>query len=348
MESAIPDHLRTERTRHTRFGDDYSPAYPSFVARLKPSVERLVMAYFGVQFRSASVAATQALEGMETRFAIVDGPRHWDRAKCVDQAGYANVLLAAYWDDIPRFDRWFEAAREAWVGDAHAGADAGFFIEVVRPSVEAYETVFGATDRPAGVAALAESISGEIREHGYWGSMRDRIPLSQNSGVEPKGDTVVVHDGPRIRVKAHDNLCLIRSGQDWSETVSTERALYLNEIEPTLRAGMEFLRDQGSAVGCYDNRYANLVGPDGGKLEKSYGMSWWKGLAALEHWSGTHPTHLRIFGLVIRSSQKMGDAAKLQLYHEVTVARADEQHFEYLGCHAQTGMLNAANNHKRC
>ena len=37
----------------------------------------------------------------------------------------------------------------------------------------------------------------------------------------------------------------------------------------------------------------------------------------------------------------LGPAAKLRLYHEVTVARADELFFEYLDCHPQTGMLNA-------
>jgi aldoxime dehydratase len=29
------------------------------------------------------------------------------------------------------------------------------------------------------------------------------------------------------------------------------------------------------------------------------------------------------------------------LHHEVTVAAADEQYFEYLGCHSETGMLRA-------
>ena len=54
MESAIPEHLRSTRTRHRRVPDDYAPPYPSFVARHKPSVERVVMAYFGVQTRDAS------------------------------------------------------------------------------------------------------------------------------------------------------------------------------------------------------------------------------------------------------------------------------------------------------
>jgi len=37
----------------------------------------------------------------------------------------------------------------------------------------------------------------------------------------------------------------------------------------------------------------------------------------------------------------VGPAAKLRLYSEVAVARADEQFFEYVNCHPQTGMLNA-------
>ena len=45
MESAIPDHLKTARSRHTRYGDDYTPPYPAFVARHKPTVARVVMAY---------------------------------------------------------------------------------------------------------------------------------------------------------------------------------------------------------------------------------------------------------------------------------------------------------------
>jgi aldoxime dehydratase len=85
-----------------------------------------------------------------------------------------------------------------------------------------------------------------------------------------------------------------------------------------------------------------VVAPDGTPTEKSYGMSWWKSLAALERWAESHPTHVRIFGAAMKYLSTLGPAAKLRLYHEVTVARADEQFFEYLNCHPQTGMLNAA------
>jgi aldoxime dehydratase len=342
MESAIPPHLQTARSRHRRVPDDYQPPYPSFVARHKPAIGRVIMAYFGIQHRGAATAAAmEALAQMAARFAAANGPSHWDRAQYVDQAGFTNVVSVAYWDDAGRFDAWFATAREAWTGNAAEGGGLGRFIEVLRPRVERYETLFSSLGRPEGVAVLAEAMSDEVQEHAYWGGMRDRIPLSQTSEMAPGGAARAVRDGASIRVIAHDNLCLIRSGQDWSDTESSERKMYLDDVEPVLREGMDFLRDEGVAIGCYANRYMRVLDADGGESEKSYGQSWWKSLAALERWAESHPTHVRIFGAAMKYLSTLGPNAKLRLYHEVTVAAADEQFFEYLGCHPQTGMLTA-------
>jgi aliphatic aldoxime dehydratase len=104
---------------------------------------------------------------------------------------------------------------------------------------------------------------------------------------------------------------------------------------------MEFLRDQGTSIGCYTNRYMQVLGKDGAPIEKSYGQSWWQGLSALERWAESHPTHVRIFGAAMKYLSTLGPSAKLRLYHEVTVAAADEQFFEYADCHPRTGMLAA-------
>ena len=248
----------------------------------------------------------------------------------------------AYWDDRQKFDRWFPAARERWTGEQRTNNGFGTFIEALYPSVEGYETLFSSLGRPEGVAVLADGMSGEVLEHAYWGGMRDRIPLSQTSEMAPSGAARAIRDGARIRIIPHDNLCLIRSGQDWGDTEAAERKMYLGDVEPVLREGMDFLRDQGRSIGCYANRYMTVVGPDGAATEKSYGMSWWKSLSALERWAESHPTHVRIFGAAMKYLSTLGPAAKLRLYHEVTVARADEQLFEYVDCHPQTGMLNAA------
>ncbi|WGD56118.1 phenylacetaldoxime dehydratase family protein [Bradyrhizobium sp. CB1650] len=340
MESAIPPHLETKRSRHKRVPDDYQPPYPSFVARYKPGVDRVVMAYFGVQYRGAlPAAATETLAEIDRRLAATVGPSHWDRAHYVDQSGHENNVSVAYWDDIARFDAWFAPTREVWTGSAREGI--GTFIEVLRPAVARHETLFSSPGRPEGVAAIADGMSGEVQEHAYWGGMRDRIPLSQTDAMTPGGDPKLVRDGARLRVVAHDNLCLIRSGQDWSDTEASERKLYLDVVEPVLREGMDFLRDDGLAIGCYANRYMRVFRADGGASEKSYGQSWWRSLAALERWAESHPTHVKIFGAAMKYLSTLGPSAKLRLYHEVTVAAADEQFFEYLNCHPRTGMLAA-------
>ncbi len=46
------------------------------------------------------------------------------------------------------------------------------------PRAEHYETMFSTPDRFEGVGvAMGGGVSGEIREHGYWGSMLGRIPV---------------------------------------------------------------------------------------------------------------------------------------------------------------------------
>ena len=84
--------------------------------------------------------------------------------------------------------------------------------------------------------------------------------------------------------------------------VPVERRMYLDEVEPVLRAGMDFLRDEGRTVGCYANRYLRVIDDRGDLLDKSFGMSWWRSLADLDRW-------------------------------------AKDQHFEHLGCHPGTGLL---------
>ena len=155
MESAIPEHLRSARTRHRRVPDDYAPPYPSFVARHKPNVERVVMAYFGAQTRGVpSSAAEQAMAAIATRFQSKGGPTHWDRARYLDEAGFTNFVTVAYWDDRLKFDDWFPAAREAWTGNPPSMDGIGTFIEALYPSVEGYETLFSSLGRPEGFSEI--------------------------------------------------------------------------------------------------------------------------------------------------------------------------------------------------
>ena len=335
MESAIPGHLLMERTRHKRVPDDYAPPYPSFVARSSTAVRQVVMAYLGLQYRGEQ----PRLDALDAAFAATDGPGHHDRAVHDGPDGTREIVSIAYWDDPVTFDRWFAVHADSWLGDDVRDGH-GRWAEILRPTVEEHETLFSSLGRPEGVAVLADGLSGEIQEHAYWGGMRDRIPLSQTDAMAPVGEPRIERDGGRVRIVPASGICLIRSGQDWTDTDGDERRMYLDDVEPVLRAGMDFLRDEGASIGCYANRYLTVL-EDGQETDRTFGMSWWKSLAALERWAESHPTHVAIFGAAMRYLMALGPAARLRLYHEVSVASADEQSFTYVDCVPGTGLFSA-------
>jgi aldoxime dehydratase len=343
MDSAIPTHLQCPRTRARKIADDYVPPYPSLVARFAPLTKQVVMAYFGLQVHGDTFGsdAKTKLTDIAVAFGKLGGPRHWDRAQYLDEAGYTNVISIGYWDAPADFDAWFHSYAATWTAGKATKPGFGSFTEVVRPTVERFETLFS-SPVPEGVAVLARGFSDTVQEHAYWGGARDRMPLSQTDALEPSGTPQVIDDGLLRTVVPHDNLCLIRSGQDWSATEAEERRMYLNDVEPVLRAGMDFLRDDGLQVGCFANRYMTVIDDAGRPAQKTFGLSWWRSLEALERWAQSHPTHVAIFGAAMKYLGELGPAAKLRLYHEVTVATANEQQFKYFNCHPRTGMLRSA------
>lgn len=350
MESAIPSHLRCPRSRLARASADYTPPYPAWVARLDPAVKQVAMAYFGAQHRpgddSAQATARAGIAWLRAAAGGADAPAHHDLAHYVDEAGYETLVWVAYWDDPAALARWLATpALDAWWNaDERLAEGVGWFREIACPEAARFETLFSTPDRFEGVARLTTELSGEIQEHAYWGGMRDRIALSQTDAMRGGGRPAATPPGPgrRVRVQPADNVALIRSGQEWTDTTGREREIYLAEVEPVLREGMGFLRDHGASVGCHANRYLTQLDEHFAPLQKSYGLSWWQSLEHMERWSESHPTHVAIFGTFMRMVQAMNFDLKLRLYHEVSVLRAEDQQFEYVGCHPRTGLLRVA------
>lgn len=348
MESAIPPHLQCPRTRTRRVEDDYSPPFPAWTARADTPGQTLAMVLLGVQAKGddAQRAACAGLRDIVAKLGADGGPVHHDLAHYVDESGYVNMIAIAYWTDRASYERWASLPEidAWWRSPERLAGRVGWFREVMFPAENRYETLFSSSDRLEGGGVAQKRISGEIMEHGYWGSMRDRLPLSQTDPLRADGKLSIVEGQPgpgqRVRVQGHANLAMIRSGQDWTETSGDERRLYRDDIEPVLRAGMQFLRDEGTAIGCYANRYMHHVDATGGPVEKTFGLSYWHSLAEMERWAESHPTHVAIFGTFMRVVQTLNFQLKLRLYHEVAVLESDRQDYEYLNCHARTGILN--------
>jgi aldoxime dehydratase len=338
LESGVAPHLRRARTNPAQMRSaDYVPEFESFTGRLAEKITALTIAYFGVQSVDSDAARSAAHE-LDHLVDVDGGPVHHDRARFTDQLGYSTYIVICYWDDQSRFDAWYEDHGCEWTSTDHSTAGLGFFTEIVRPSVDRLETIFTSQTRREGLATLANSMEPFV-EHGYWGSMRDRLPITQVDPVKGEGRPRAAENGGLRVVVPQGNMCLIRSGQDYRETTGAERTFFLEDIEPSLRAGMDFLRDDGLAVGCFSNRYMDVIDDEDRFVEKRFAMSWWNDLADLETWSKSHPTHARIFDSAMRHITEFGAEADLHLYHEVVVADRAQQLFEYLDCHDLTGLL---------
>ncbi|KPX23600.1 Aldoxime dehydratase [Pseudomonas amygdali pv. dendropanacis] len=346
MESAIDKHLKCLRTLSRRVHDDYQPPFPMFVGRADESLTQVVMAYLGVQFREEQrPAAMQALRSIVNSFDLANGPDTHDLTHHTDNQGYQNFIVVGYWRDPGAHCRWLRSAQVDgwWSSDERLADGLGYFREIVAPRAEQFETLYAFKEDLPGVGALMNGISDEIEEHGYWGSARDRFPVSQTDWMQPGGELQVIAGDPakggRVVVRGHDNIALIRSGQDWVAAGEKERELYFNELLPPLQDGMDFLRDQGQALGCYSNRFVRNIDLDGNLLDIAYDIGHWRSLDKLERWAESHPTHLRIFTTFFRVATSLD---KLRLYHEVSVSDASQQVFEYINCHPQTGMMRDA------
>jgi len=93
-------------------------------------------------------------------------------------------------------------------------------------------------------------------------------------------------------------------------------------------------------VGPNAGEAATAKPEEGNKSDRTFGLAYFDDLGSLERWCKEHPTHLAIFGGFMRYAEKLQGNVTLKVFHEVMVLEKPEQQlFEYVDCHAGTGML---------
>ena len=138
-----------------------------------------------MQFHTGDIADSEAA------FALVrsgpDAPDHVERGRFEDVAGLTNQILVCYWRDSDAYSRFaVQSAFARWLADDNLlTGDVGVWIEAFHIPMTRFETLFS-SESPAGAARLTDSsMTGPIDQHGYWGGMRDRIPASDTTSLEP-------------------------------------------------------------------------------------------------------------------------------------------------------------------
>ena len=346
MESAIPPHLRCPRTRAKRCADDYQPPVPAWTARGDRAIEQIVIGYYGVQWQPDREGdAAVAREAIEQQLSAASGIGATHRARYTDPQGYENLAIIAHWSNPEDYHAFAKdpAVEHWWASEERETGGIGLFREIFLPRATHLETLFNATDHLTGIGEILGTQSqSDVQEHGYWGGMRDRLPASQTDALDPSG-TVSADPAARparIRIVGQDNMAVIRSGQDWSNTKGAERDLYLTKMRPVLRAGMDFLSERGREIGCYSNRLMQNVDEAGNLVERAFGLGYWRSLADLEAWAEHHPTHIAIFDGFMNIAKTLEGQFDLRLFHEVFVVSSAEQRLEYICCHPDTGLLS--------
>ncbi len=327
-----------ERRYPLRMPPGWNPPVPAFESVFDKNVHAVSMNVVGCQ-HAPDADVSEFLEDLKAAGNAAD---ILDFATCTDGAGLRQTVGIFYWYNPLRAADWLQSPAFTGFWEKHSSADRayGVFREMMNVPTTHFETLFSGPEHDHGVSQGRVGVEGPVDRHMYWGGMRDRIPHSAMNALEADGALrVVEQDQRRVLVEAHENLCIIRSGQDWSFTQGTQRDEYLQRIEPTLAAGMAFLRDEGDQVNCYACRYMRELDGSGAPVERSFGLAYFRTMKDLEDWAEHHPTHLAIFNTFLEIAPKYGPDLQLRLWHEVSVLPAGEQLAEYVNCTPGTGLL---------
>jgi aldoxime dehydratase len=326
-----------------RMPPDWKPPAPGWAADFSEIPGTIVTAYFGSQIRSPACAHYQIVD----RFLNVSsGPGNVEHARFVNREGHETIVSVGYWANLENYERWRTSSgfNDWWTDPARAREPNGYLLEVLKVPTDRFETIFS-TWQTLGVGKVAAGVTGPVREHNYWGSMRDRIAKSATDELASQYGTALPRSGNahtlgrRVRVRVPGNIAVIRSGQDWTDCGDAELTTYDESVRPALEEAMAFLRDHPDETGCCDLRFAQETDARGVPLKRSFGLGYFLTLGHLEQWAASHPTHLAIFARFIAMLRQYKFKVDLRLWHEVSVLPQGDQTFEYINCDSATGLL---------
>lgn len=323
--------------------DKWEPPVPAWSAKIEPSCTEVVIGYFGYQAKENTAAPKDFFDWYSKLLKADNAPIHTERGRVVDGENYTNEFFISYWDSEESYQKWraSSAFSNWWNSDDRLTENYGYWCELMVVPTERFETLFSSEDK-AGAATIFDEFKGPIKEHNYFGGMRDRLEISEVNLLEGNAEDLVHQSeietfGKRVHLKTPENLAIIRSAQNLTQSRPEELDKYNAEVYPHLLTGMDFIATNPEETGCCCSRFSEELTLDGKATKKTFGFAYFLTLGHLEKWSKTHPTHLAIFHSFLNMLQTL-DNVEIKLWHEVS-ALPEGQVFEYLNCHPKTGLL---------
>lgn len=177
--------------------------------------------------------------------------------------------------------------------------------------------------------------------------MTDRIPMAAR-GDKLAGKKAVKSPGlpgggtlcDKVRVQGNKNLVVVRSVQDYYTMYRDWEAKERKDAKKIVKDAATALRIM--VPGCYSNRYMVSVDLATGEStnERTSLLVYSSDLKWLGAWVKRYVAHGAALGR-LRSwfQQRWKKGLDVEEFYEVMVLKKEEQMFEYIACHGETGML---------
>lgn len=325
----------------------HTPAAPRYAYVLSDPVHTIVCEYFAAQTprELASTADTffpHCIEALQS----ANAPDRFETMSFVDEAQFQNDVVIAYWTDPLVHAQWVQySALIRWFrsSDRLVGP-FGYWRETLVVPATHLETIYSAPDYPIGLARSPAGAIKQMTTNGYFGAMRDRLPLSAIDSLAspynamPTGLAPVDSFKRRLQVHPPVNTVVIRSGQFWEGADDDQLQDYVHNLQPKLQRGMDHLVSHTDVTGCLSLRTMTNLSEAGLPRAETSVNAFFLSLAHLEQWARSHDTHLDIYKHAIAMNQLYGTARQVVTWHEVFVLPPNTT-LEYVNCHPKTGLL---------
>ena len=287
-------HIVYPRTIPERRPPNHQPAAPRWTLRWKTPVHTVISDYFAIQARTLPWDLQQAFIGrIRACLAHQDGPDAHEVMRCIDEAGFINTIVVAYWLDPTKHARWkLLSAFGGWFDSVERLSEGmGYWRETIVVPYDRHETIYSEPNYEIGLARCAGGSVEPMTTNGYFGAARDRMPVSAIDPLEsPLGQTLparreAASQGSRLRVQPPLNLVAIRSGQFWVNAQSEQRTDYLDRLQPKLLRGMKYLEDNKEASGCLSIRNMSNLDSAGDEIAETSTLAYFLSLGHLERWA---------------------------------------------------------------
>jgi aldoxime dehydratase len=338
--------VQYSRTVPARKPEGHIPTAPRYNVRWEHPVHTIISDYIGIQAIDLPSRAQAAFfAGARRGFDEVDGPDSFEKMRCVDEQGFTNAVVVAYWTDPVQHARWNRnSSLIAWFRhpDRLTGP-VGAWRETAVVPYDRHETVYSERYHAAGVALTKGASFASITTNGYFGAARDRLPISAIDTLEsPFADTIPaarLHRGfgQRLRLSVPVNTISLRSGQYWGSAVGDQLKDYAENMRPRLMRGMEHLVSHRQETGTLSLRIMTNLDEHGTEQCQSFIYAHFLSLAPLEEWAKSHATHLAIYKHAIAMNRLHRENRQFVSWHELFVLPGAE--FEYVNCEPRTGLL---------